>query len=44
MKIKSWVTKIREKLLTSGVKIEDDTTAKVTMVTVAKQQNEPRYN
>ena len=44
MKIKSWIKKIREKLLTSGVRMEDDTTDKVTMVTVAKQQNEPRYS
>ena len=36
--------KIREKLLTSGVRMEDDITDKVTMVTVAKQQNEPRHS
>ena len=44
MKIKLWVKRIREKLLTSGVKLEDDITTKVTMVTVSKQQNEPKYD
>ena len=43
-KIKAWILKIREKLLTSGTRLEEDTTEKVAMVTVAKQQNEPRQN
>ena len=43
-KIKAWILKIREKLLTSGTRLEEDTTEKVTMVTVAKQQNEFKQN
>ena len=42
MKIKSWIKKMQEKLLMSGVRIDDTTDNKVTMVAVSKQQqNEP---
>ena len=45
MKVKSWVKKMQEKLLMSGVKIDDNADNKVTMVAVSKQQqNEPRDN
>ena len=45
MKVKSWVKKIHEKLLMSGVRVDENTDNQVTMVAVSKQtQDEPRNN
>ena len=37
MKVKSWIKKIHEKLLMSGVRIDDTPDSQVTMVTVSSQ-------
>ena len=37
MKVKSWIGKIHEKLLMSGIKVDEKTETQVTMVTVTGQ-------
>ena len=44
MKIKSWIGKIHEKLLMSGVKVDENPDTQVTMVTVSGQPQDGSRN
>ena len=44
MKVKSWVKKIHEKLLMSGVKVDENPDNQVTMVTVSNQPQDGSRN